>query len=199
MLALAERNVPRYTSYPTAPHFSAAVDAKTYAAWLAELPDKARLSLYLHVPFCTHLCLYCGCHTKAVRQRDPVERYADRLMDEVALIGEAAGRRRVVHLHWGGGTPSILGEELLTALTDKIAAAFDLSAIEEHAIELDPRRMSKRLVRALGKIGINRASLGVQDFSPMFRKRSAASSLSSRSRAPLAGCAMPESNASISI
>lgn len=166
MLALAERNVPRYTSYPTAPHFSAAVDAKTYAAWLAELPDKARLSLYLHVPFCTHLCLYCGCHTKAVRQRDPVERYADRLMDEVALIGEAAGRRRVVHLHWGGGTPSILGEELLTALTDKIAAAFDLSAIEEHAIELDPRRMSKRLVRALGKIGINRASLGVQDFSP---------------------------------
>ena len=78
--ALAERNVPRYTSYPTAPHFSAAVGAETYGAWLSALPRDARLSLYIHVPFCTELCHYCGCNTRAVRKREPVDAYAERLV-----------------------------------------------------------------------------------------------------------------------
>ena len=90
MLAFAETNVPRYTSYPTAPHFSAAVDAATYADWLAALAPEARLSLYLHVPFCTQLCLYCGCNTKAVRQRQPIDDYAARLGREIDLIAAAA-------------------------------------------------------------------------------------------------------------
>lgn len=64
-LALAERSVPRYTSYPTVPHFSAVVDERTYGAWLNALPPDARLSLYIHIPFCTQLCLYCGCNTRA--------------------------------------------------------------------------------------------------------------------------------------
>jgi oxygen-independent coproporphyrinogen-3 oxidase len=71
-LTLAERAVPRYTSYPTAPHFSAAVGPKSYAGWLAQLPDAAKLSLYLHVPYCHELCLYCGCTTKAVLRRWPM-------------------------------------------------------------------------------------------------------------------------------
>ena len=85
-LTLAERAVPRYTSYPTAPHFSAAVGAEAYAEWLAALPADATLSLYLHVPYCTELCLYCGCTTKAVRRRAPVEAYADNLREEIALL-----------------------------------------------------------------------------------------------------------------
>ncbi|MEE9590308.1 MAG: oxygen-independent coproporphyrinogen III oxidase [Hyphomicrobiaceae bacterium] len=165
-LAFAERTVPRYTSYPTAPNFTAAVGTETYAEWLATLPEVASLSLYIHVPYCTHICLFCGCRTKAVRQSGPIERYAKRLIDEIALVRAAVGRRKVVHLHWGGGTPSILGEQRLALITDRIGAAFDLSAIREHAIELDPRRMSKQLARALAEIGVNRASLGVQDFSP---------------------------------
>ena len=72
-LFLADRNLPRYTSYPTAPHFSAAVGAETYGEWLAALPRDATLSLYIHIPFCTELCLYCGCNTRAVRKREPVE------------------------------------------------------------------------------------------------------------------------------
>lgn len=162
ILALAERNVPRYTSYPTAPHFSTAVGPRTYAQWLAALPAQATLSLYIHVPYCEELCLYCGCTTKAVRQRAPVERYAERLGEEIALFEPAD--RKVVRLHWGGGTPSILGAARLTSLIEKLARRFDLSELEEHAIELDPRRLDQPLVRALVGIGVTRASLGVQEF-----------------------------------
>jgi len=165
-LTLAERTVPRYTSYPTAPHFSAAVTPGTYAAWLSELPDTATLSLYLHVPYCTELCLYCGCTTKAVRRRAPVEAYAEHLKNEVDLLGAATGARRVVHLHWGGGTPSILGADALMAIAGRLRATFAMTAITEHAIELDPRRVTAELAAALGRIGVTRASFGAQDFSP---------------------------------
>ena len=165
-LTLAERNVPRYTSYPTAPHFSAAVGAKTYAAWLAELPEASTLSLYLHVPYCKELCLYCGCTTKAVRRHAPVEAYAERLKQEIDLLGAAIGGRRVVHLHWGGGTPSILGADTLIAIADRISATFDMNDIAEHAIELDPRRVTPELASALGRMGVTRASFGAQDFTP---------------------------------
>ncbi len=164
-LALAERNVPRYTSYPTAPHFSNAVGHEVYAEWLAQLPRDATLSLYIHVPFCTELCLYCGCHTKAVRKREPIDNYAARLIEEIALLGGLA-RRKLTHLHWGGGTPSILGPEWLETIAAKLASRFDLSQLKEHAIELDPRRVDRALVRSLAAIGVNRASLGVQDVSP---------------------------------
>jgi oxygen-independent coproporphyrinogen-3 oxidase len=166
MLTLAERNVPRYTSYPTAPHFSAAVDDKTYAAWLAETPEAATLSLYLHVPYCRELCLYCGCNTKAVRREAPVAAYADRLSKEIGLLGIAIGGRRVIHLHWGGGTPSILGPDALIAISYQIGATFDMTGIVEHAIELDPRRVTSEVAAALGRIGVTRASFGAQDFSP---------------------------------
>lgn len=163
-LALAERNVPRYTSYPTAPHFSAAVGPATYADWLDALPRDATLSLYIHVPFCTELCHYCGCNTRAVRKRDPVEAYAERLIEEIALLGALSGRR-LTHLHWGGGTPSILGPQWLETIAGRLASLFELSDLTEHAIELDPRRLDKPLVATLAKIGVTRASLGVQDVS----------------------------------
>lgn len=164
-LALAERNVPRYTSYPTAPHFSAAIGAATYRGWLAALPSQATLSLYIHVPFCTELCYYCGCHTHAVRRREPVEAYAERLIDEIALLDGLKGRK-LIHLHWGGGTPSILGPAWLETIATRLASLFDLSELKEHAIELDPRRLDKPLARTLAAIGVTRASLGVQDAAP---------------------------------
>lgn len=164
LLALAERGVPRYTSYPTTPYFSAAIGPNDYAAWLDALPPAATLSFYLHVPYCTHLCLYCGCHTRATRRRDPVTRYAARLMDEIALLGRATAARRVVRLHWGGGTPSILGAAQLDATVGTLARHFDLSSLDEHAIELDPRHVTPELAQALVHLGVNRASLGVQEF-----------------------------------
>ena len=163
-LTIAERNVPRYTSYPTAPHFSSAIDSKVYGEWLAALPPDATLSVYIHVPFCTELCLYCGCNTRAVRRREPVDAYAQRIVDEIALLRDLTGRS-LTHLHWGGGTPSILDAAWLETITAKLASLFDLSALKEHAIELDPRRIDRKLVQALKSIGVNRASLGVQDAS----------------------------------
>src|SRR5512141_3388841 len=127
-LALAECNVPRYTSYPTAPHFAAAVGPETYAQWLGALPRDASLSVYVHVPFCTELCWYCGCNTRAVRRRQPVETYAERLVDEIALLGALRGRA-LTHLHWGGGTPSILGPAWLETIAARLASLFDLSGL----------------------------------------------------------------------
>lgn len=164
-MILAEASVPRYTSYPTAPHFSAAVDDGVYRAWLAALPAGEPLSLYIHVPFCSELCLYCGCNTKAVRRRTPVNTYADVLLREITMLGAAVGRRRISHLHWGGGTPSILGSTLLSELTTRIDCNFDLADLKEHAIELDPRTVTSELAQTLASIGVTRVSLGVQDFS----------------------------------
>jgi oxygen-independent coproporphyrinogen-3 oxidase len=164
-LAFAERNVPRYTSYPTAPHFTPEIGPDAYAEWLGTLPPDATLSLYIHVPFCTELCHYCGCNTRAVRRREPVESYAERLIDEIALLGTLAGRK-LTHLHWGGGTPSILGPQWLETIAVRLASLFDMSALKEHAVELDPRRLDRPLVATLSRIGVTRASLGVQDASP---------------------------------
>ncbi|TMI98438.1 MAG: oxygen-independent coproporphyrinogen III oxidase [Alphaproteobacteria bacterium] len=161
----AEQAAPRYTSYPTAPHFTAAVGPETYAGWLEELPDEATLSLYLHVPFCAELCHYCGCHTKVVRRREPIEAYAGLLEREVDLLAARTAQQTVTSIHWGGGTPSMLGPDRLIALSDRLAAAFNC-APAEHAIELDPRHIDRPLVQALGKIGVTRASLGVQEFAP---------------------------------
>ena len=78
--------VPRYTSYPTAPHFHAGIDTKTYARWLAALPERATLSLYLHIPYCDRLCWFCGCHTKHTLRYEPVADYLLALYDEIAWI-----------------------------------------------------------------------------------------------------------------
>lgn len=161
---LAERAVPRYTSYPTAPHFGPS-DAGAYARWLSELAPESSLSIYLHVPYCVALCHYCGCQTKAARRREPVEAYADHLAHEIRLVQAVTRARRVHRIHWGGGTPSILGSERLFAITSELSQAFDLSALREHAIEFDPRYVTSQLAESLVRMGVNRASLGVQDFS----------------------------------
>jgi oxygen-independent coproporphyrinogen-3 oxidase len=162
---LAEQSVPRYTSYPTAPHFKP-LGSSTYAQWLKELGPQATLSLYLHVPFCAKLCLYCGCNTKVVQRREPIEAYADLLAREIDLVAAATPARRVTSIHWGGGTPSMLGSRRLRQLTALLHDHFDLSELTEHAIELDPRQCGPELARALATIGITRASLGLQDLTP---------------------------------
>jgi oxygen-independent coproporphyrinogen-3 oxidase len=164
--ALAEVAVPRYTSYPTAPHFTTAVTAGTYSTWLSALPRAAALSLYVHVPYCAQLCHYCGCNTHVARRPEPVEAYANRLIDEIHLVAARAGSRAVQHLHWGGGTPSILGMDRINELLDALAGAFSLNAKLDHAIELDPRHVTAALARGLARIGVNRVSLGVQDLTP---------------------------------
>ncbi|MXN65898.1 oxygen-independent coproporphyrinogen III oxidase [Stappia sp. GBMRC 2046] len=161
----ATRNVPRYTSYPTAPHFHAGIDGAAYGKWLDELDAGLDLSIYLHVPYCRHICHYCGCHTKAARRDDPVIAYAETMVKEIALTAKKLGsRRRVAHVHWGGGTPSLLPRNAFLKVVRALQNAFEFAPDLEHAIELDPRTVSPELVETLADAGITRASLGVQDF-----------------------------------
>jgi oxygen-independent coproporphyrinogen III oxidase len=157
------RRIPRYTSYPTAVQFGPEVDGLTYSQWLTALPDLP-VSVYLHVPFCAELCLYCGCHTTVARKYGPVADYADLLEREIALVGQyLRGRRKAVHVHWGGGTPTMLSPEDFARLTRALRKSFVISPECEIAIEIDPRTLTRELVSALADAGVTRASLGVQD------------------------------------
>lgn len=164
---LFEQRVPRYTSYPPATQFKTDVSAGDYHAWLSELDENAAVSLYIHVPFCESLCTYCGCHTTITQDPARVARYADLLRKELALVASALGsRRRLTHLHWGGGTPTMLSPKDFIGLTCAIRYHFDVASDAEVAVEIDPRHLRKSHVEALAAAGINRASLGIQDFEP---------------------------------
>jgi oxygen-independent coproporphyrinogen-3 oxidase len=165
LIARYDGRVPRYTSYPTAPHFHPGIDAEAYGRWLEALPEAAALSLYLHVPFCDRLCLYCGCHTTVARHERPKRAYAAALASEIELVAARLRRRaRVVHVHWGGGTPTALPDDCLRELMALIRSRFVLADNAEIAVEIDPAALLPAKLETLGRMGVNRASLGVQDF-----------------------------------
>jgi oxygen-independent coproporphyrinogen III oxidase len=162
-----DRAVPRYTSYPTAPHFSGSVDSATYADWLRRLPEDAALSIYLHVPFCASLCWFCACHTTVVNRPEPLEQYGLALMAEIDLIADLIGERHVVrHVHWGGGTPTQLPSDTMLAVMRRLRQRFIVAPDAEIAVEIDPRTLDHDTINVLADIGTNRVSLGVQDFDP---------------------------------
>jgi oxygen-independent coproporphyrinogen III oxidase len=166
-----QERLPRYTSYPTAPHFSAAIGPDTYAEWLKAVPPNASASLYLHVPFCRKMCWYCGCHTSVVRREDPIVAYAAALRCEIDLVSRQIDRRlRVDHIHFGGGTPTIMAPESFVDLIGSIRHAFFVSPSAEIAVEIDPRRLAQEMIEALAFGGVNRASLGVQSFDPAVQR-----------------------------
>jgi len=171
LLARYDRPVPRYTSYPTAPQFHAGIDAAVYRRWLGELAPEAILSLYLHVPFCRRLCWYCGCHTTVARRREPVAEYLSLLLAELDLVSDALGTRHAVgHVHFGGGTPTILAPDDLLRLGLRLRRSFDVRPDAEIAVEIDPRELDEATVAALAEIGVTRASLGVQDVNPVVQR-----------------------------
>jgi oxygen-independent coproporphyrinogen III oxidase len=160
---IAQLTAPRYTSYPTAPMFRPSIDGQVFKTWLAELDEDASLSLYFHVPYCKSICLYCGCHTFATRKPEPVLEYADTLIKEIELVARNTKARKVKSIAWGGGTPNMLDGETFSKIFDIIKNNFDLSNIEEHAVEIDPRLLNDGHLAAFVKAGVNRASFGVQD------------------------------------
>jgi oxygen-independent coproporphyrinogen-3 oxidase len=168
--AYARQNLPRYTSYPTAPHFGPMEEA-TYRAWLREIRPGDTLSLYLHVPFCKELCWYCGCHTAVTRNQARLARYADGLESEAGMLAAALPVRSPVEsLHFGGGTPSAIGARGLRQVMRALRAAFAFRDGAELSVELDPRTLDDAAVATLGAEGFNRASLGVQDMDPGVQK-----------------------------
>jgi oxygen-independent coproporphyrinogen III oxidase len=163
-LKYLDRRIPRYTSYPTAVQFGPDIDAGRYQHWLATLPPDAAVSIYIHVPFCTALCLYCGCHTTVVRRYAPVADYVDLLQREIGAIGSVVGRRTVTQVHWGGGTPTVLSTDDFMRVMSALRTSFLIAPQAELAVEIDPRVLSREYVATLAAAGITRASLGAQDF-----------------------------------
>jgi oxygen-independent coproporphyrinogen-3 oxidase len=165
-----ERAVPRYTSYPTAAQFGADIDGATHRAWLRALAD-GDISLYLHVPYCRALCWYCACHTTVTRGSDQIDAYGQRLARELEMVaGDVGAGRRLAALQLGGGTPTELGGDGLQRLAERIAARFAIDKGTEISIETDPRYLTPARAATLGAIGVTRASLGVQDFSPAVQR-----------------------------
>ena len=165
--ALADARVPRYTSYPTAPHFTAQVGPAEWKRWLGALDPGVSTSLYVHVPFCRKLCWYCGCNTAIVSRHRPIGAFVGDLLAEIDLVADALpGRLAAGHLHFGGGTPTALAPDEFRALRQRIAARFALAPDAEIAVEIDPRCLNGPMTDALVESGVNRASLGVQDFDP---------------------------------
>lgn len=159
----ARQNLPRYTSYPTAPHF-AGLEAATYREWLAAVEPGDRLSLYLHIPFCKSLCWYCGCHTSVTRSVARTDRYAEGLLAEAGLLAATLPFAAPVEaLHLGGGTPSAIGAVALERVMEGLRRRFAFLPDAELSVELDPRLLDDATVAVLARQGFTRASLGVQD------------------------------------
>jgi oxygen-independent coproporphyrinogen-3 oxidase len=163
----ARASVPRYTSYPTAPHFSTQFPAANYREWLSRLDPGEPVSLYLHVPFCKQQCWYCGCNMKLAARYSPVATYVQHLLQEIDLVADALpARMPVSHLHFGGGTPTVLESEDLAAVMARLSERFQFLPDAEIAIESDPRTLADAMIRQIGALGFNRASFGVQEFDP---------------------------------
>ena len=166
-LGLFDARVPRYTSYPTAPQFSPDLGGERFTDWLGAIAPGSRISLYLHVPFCRRLCWFCACRTQGTQSDAPVLAYVETLKSELALL-----RRHLPpgvelsRLHWGGGTPTLLPPDAMRSLAAAVFEAVPMGADAEFSVEIDPNEIDAERLDALAAAGMNRASIGVQDFNP---------------------------------
>jgi oxygen-independent coproporphyrinogen III oxidase len=163
---------PRYTSYPPATHFTEKVTFEGLEeAVRANNRTERDLSLYFHLPFCYSLCWYCGCTTVITTKQEQSALYLDHLQKELDFMGRYLNpARKVVQVHWGGGSPSFLRPDEIRRLGDMTRARFQVVPDAEASIEIDPRRMDRDHVKAMREAGFNRASMGVQDNDPIVQK-----------------------------
>lgn len=169
-LGLFDTRVPRYTSYPTAPNFAGDVGADDFARWIEEIPAGRAISLYIHVPFCRRLCRFCACRTQGTQSDGPVRAYSETLLTELKMLkARLAPGIRLSRLHWGGGTPTLMPADMLRRLADAVFEAVPMSEGAEFSVEIDPNEIDKARMDALARSGLNRASIGVQDFDPQIQ------------------------------
>lgn len=161
---------PRYTSYPTAPYFHERISQDDYINHIHRDDETIKnrdLSLYFHLPFCDTLCYFCGCNMMVTRNWARIDEYIDYLEKEIRLIKkEISPDRKVIQLHWGGGTPTHLSPQQIERLGNIIHTYFDFSENAEVGVEIDPRELTFDHMKALHEAGFNRCSMGVQDFDP---------------------------------
>lgn len=165
---------PRYTSYPTAPQFNESFTSERYLDEIIRtnnLENPPNLSLYFHIPYCDTLCYFCGCNMIITRNRDRIKEYLRYLKNEIDLLRSYINDgRKVVQLHWGGGTPTHLNPDEITDLKSYINKNFDIGSNAEQGCEIDPRGLTKEHIEALRNSGFNRISMGVQDFNEKVQK-----------------------------
>jgi len=165
---------PRYTSYPTAPYFHEGIDEKVLISHIAH-DDKhianRDLSLYFHIPFCDTLCYFCGCNMMVTRNQNKIEQYLDYLEKEIQLLKRYIDDdRKVIQLHFGGGTPTHLSPTQIRRLGAIIHKYFDFRENAEVGVEIDPRELTRDHMVALSEVGFNRCSMGIQDFDKKVQK-----------------------------
>lgn len=163
---------PRYTSYPTADRFQADPGAQLLVDALRHRPVADQpLSLYVHLPFCSTVCYYCGCNKVITKDHQKSSRYLDYLEREIDLqVAELAGTRQVAQLHWGGGTPTFLSDDEMSRLMAILRSRFEFLPEGEYSIEIDPRSVDPQRAHTLATLGFNRMSLGIQDFDPLVQQ-----------------------------
>ncbi|HWO56013.1 MAG TPA: oxygen-independent coproporphyrinogen III oxidase [bacterium] len=168
LLRKYDRPGPRYTSYPTVPVWTETFGADDYRRHLDAFAAGGRgLSVYVHLPFCEHRCTFCGCNVVIAQREDTIERYLDYLFREIDMVAARfGGKRRLLQLHWGGGTPTHLSIPQMQRVWDKLQGVFDFDPAAEIAIEVDPRVTTREQMQFLRALGFNRLSMGVQDLSP---------------------------------
>ncbi len=165
---------PRYTSYPTAVQFTERFNSQQYlsSAWRSAITSRP-LSLYIHIPFCSHVCYYCACNKIVTKHKSRSEEYLNYLYREIEMQSELFdSNQKVEQMHFGGGTPTFLSNDQLTALIDKIDFHFGLQSGDDidYSIELDPREVDWPKMAVLRDLGFNRISIGVQDLNPVVQK-----------------------------
>ena len=164
-LGLFDAKVPRYTSYPTVPHFGPLVHAAHFQSWIGQIPKGSRISLYLHVPFCRNLCWFCMCRTQGARSDAPISAYVETLKQEISLLQRHLPVDVTLsRIHWGGGTPTILAPEMDRDLAEALAGLAPLASGAEFSVEIDPNEFDSPRCDALMAAGLTRASIGVQGF-----------------------------------
>ncbi|UYV37109.1 oxygen-independent coproporphyrinogen III oxidase [Rhodobacteraceae bacterium D3-12] len=170
-MGLFDAKVPRYTSYPTAPHFNTGVGAGEFTSWIGAIAPGSEISLYIHVPFCRRLCWFCACRTQGTQSDAPVQAYLETLLAELKMLKTTlpAGVK-LSRLHWGGGTPTLLTAPMMRDLAGAIADVAPFTDTYEFSVEIDPNEIDGARLDALAAAGMNRASIGVQDFDEAIQK-----------------------------
>jgi oxygen-independent coproporphyrinogen III oxidase len=171
-LARYNRPGPRYTSYPTAPVWNDAFGPDDLDKVHTEADRAgAPVSLYMHIPFCESLCLFCACNVIIEKDKQVAPPYLHALKREMERVSRAVSRdRKVVQFHWGGGTPTYLTPEQIEDLFSATREQFSFAPDAEVGIEVDPRVTSRAHLETLRRLGFNRLSMGIQDFHPEVQK-----------------------------
>jgi len=170
-LWLGKGGAPRCTSYPPVSSFHEGVTAHDYAVLISELPRDETVSLYIHIPFCRDLCLFCGCHTSVTHRNERITQYLAAMKREMKLLASVSGfRRRIGRILIGGGSPNIMTNRHLRELFESLNRYFDLDSCAGITVELDPRHVSADQVKTLVSCGVIGVNIGVQDFNPEVQK-----------------------------